>query len=134
VALPVQARAPVPQCLLETAEGMLILDVYDLGNGMTSHLENQQSRGSHLVVSSCHTGQFLRVSVWEGHGAQRREYPAVLEVFDALSAPSGLVTFDALAQALAKEGVPAFSGISRAETCACQARYPDLRGTKTPYP
>jgi hypothetical protein len=130
---PALALEPLAQCQVEGADGTLVLDVFDLNHGMTSHLENQKDRGTHLVVTSCHTGKFLRATVLKGPEGRQQEFPKALTTFEALTGKENVVTIGQLAEALEGAGVPTRYGVNRRETCACAASYPGLRGTKEAY-
>ena len=137
LAVSAQARTPVPECDVQTAEQTFEVEAFDLGNGMTAFLENRgpdgDNVGTSLVVISCFTGRFVEATVWTGDAKNPTEYPQTLSIFEDTAEPNAIVTFEALAEQFDAQGVPTVHGISRQETCACAIAYPGLRGTKTGY-
>ncbi|MCP3969656.1 MAG: hypothetical protein GY717_04945 [Rhodobacteraceae bacterium] len=129
----VHAMTEIPGCTVETDAGVLRIDAVDLGGGMTSYLENVPDKGTTLVISSCHTGDFIRAPLWIGPEARRTEYPAVMEEFDGVTGDNAVVSIRQLAELFEARDVPASYGNDRRETCACAAAYPGLRGTKEGY-
>lgn len=128
------AMDQLPQCQLRGgALDLVHLDVFDLGQGMTTHLENSAATGSHLIVTSCHTGNYLRATVWDGPEHKRKEFPEALTILEDRTGPDAVVYIGQLAEALEAAAVPTTYGVNRSETCACAARYPGLRGTKQPF-
>lgn len=122
----------IAQCDFE-AGGVLSLDTFDLGQGMVSHLENRSRRGTDLVVTSCHTGKFLRARVLVGSGSSAREIPETLGVFEDFTGGRAVTSIGKLAEELEARAVPTTYGVNRREICACRLAYPGLRGTKLPY-
>lgn len=128
-AMPLSARTPLQQCAVGDPSGFVLLDVFDLGNGLTSHLTNSDATGTHLVVTSCHTGNFLSATVVDKAGSVR-EFPETLTAFESATDGQAVASLEIVAKALETARVPVFYGVNRSETCACRAAYPGLRGTK----
>ncbi|MEL7114720.1 MAG: hypothetical protein AAGP08_03875 [Pseudomonadota bacterium] len=129
---PASAKEPVAQCEAGEPEGVLRLEVFDLGGGMTSHLINSKATGTHLIVTSCHTGKYLQATVIDGRRGNR-EYPEAVGVFEDATTENAVVTITQLAEGLEAAKVPTVYGVNRRETCACAVKYPGLRGTKEKF-
>ena len=129
---PAAARTSLPQCAVGDPGGFLLLDVFDLGNGLTSHLTNSDATGTYLVVTSCHTGKYLRATVVDRKG-EVQEYPETLTAFELATDGNAVASLEIVARALKAARAPVSYGVNRSETCACRTAYPGLRGTKLGY-
>ncbi len=110
----------------------------DLGANRVGYAEwwSQEGVFTDLVVMNCATGEFLRTRVREERVSDRyfdRTDKAVSVIEQELAAAPELFSFRRLADALDGTGRDIEIATSDAETCACAASYPELRGDKAPF-
>ena len=134
-------KSEIPACVAKFSDAVFHVEAYDMDGGMTAIIESigddETPAGSFLVVHSCHTGRFMRATIFSevtssktGKVLKRNEFPAVLDELDSAREPESLVTLEQFFERFEADGVPVTTGISRVETCACAESYPGLRGTK----
>lgn len=110
----------------------------DFGAGRVGFAEwwSQEGVFTDLVIADCGSGDFLRTRVREDSISDRwfdRTDDAVAIIMTEMEAAPALFSFDRLARSLERVGRDMEIASNSAETCACAALYPELRGNKTPY-
>lgn len=131
-----QALTPLPPVCYPHQEGASAGEPSDLGSGIVSRSEafgrGDDSWRKWEVVTQCESGLSIAVQL-----DSYDEAPAVRALVRSAIASPEVITFSDLAQRLDHTIGQAFIDEGRpanVETCVCNHFYPDLRGTKAPYP
>ena len=137
LATPALAEEYMPPCGVELERGWWTFQIDKRANGFVSYVsidtfENPTPEDARLRTSleHCASGQTLWVDTgpYEEHGPN-----TVHDHFEAQMKSSQGITQDQLAKELRALGARTRIVSSSAESCACQAFYPQARGDKTPY-
>jgi len=136
----VSAAIGLPQCTIKATPTSVQLEAIDHGRGMTSFIKSigpeNGKVASYLYVTSCHTGGYVRATIFleklskTGKSLERQEFPAAIGTLSASHGREAVVTLGGFYDEMKAASVPVIRQISRYETCACAEAYPGLRGTK----